>query len=84
MNKLYTPKELAERFEVTPDFVRERARRNEWPSQRFGERTIRFTENHVNQILARTESKPAGAKGGTRKLNQLLNKKTPALQRRGQ
>ena len=81
-----TPQELASLLKVAPDFVLEKVRKNQWPCQRLGPRTIRFTEDQVGQILALTEAKPGAqtTRARTRRLDQLLgNKRTPALARRG-
>lgn len=60
--KLYSPAELAEVFGVSERQLMDWRRSNGWPSVRIG-RTIRFTQDHVDEILARHSQAPADADG---------------------
>ncbi|WP_157078999.1 hypothetical protein [Herbiconiux solani] len=54
-----TPRQLAQRFQVSPEFVKQRARSGEWPCSVLGQRTIRFAPEHVMAIEALIEHRPA-------------------------
>lgn len=54
-----SPADLAEAFKVSAEFVKQKARSGEWPCSHLGERTIRFSEDHVATIKALIERKPA-------------------------
>ncbi len=56
--RIYTCQELSEVLKVNIRYVRENARTRKWPSLSFGARTIRFTEDHLNQILSLSEVPP--------------------------
>jgi len=51
---LHTAMEVAEEFQVTPQFVRRQAREKRWPHLKLGERAIRFTDEHLEQIKQET------------------------------
>jgi|GEM_PF-5765983 len=51
---LHTATEVAEEFQVTPQFVRKQAREKRWPHLKLGERAIRFTDEHLEQIKQET------------------------------
>lgn len=53
---VYTPAEMAEILKINIRYVRENARTRKWPSLSFGERTIRFSEQHLQTILSLSES----------------------------
>lgn len=53
-----SPADLADLFQVSSEFVKAKARSGEWPSSHLGERTIRFSEEHVKTIQALIERKP--------------------------
>lgn len=54
-----TPQELADVFQVSAEFVKQKARSGEWPCSHLGERTIRFSADHIEAIKALIERKPA-------------------------
>lgn len=54
--------QLAERLNVSHDFVREKVRKKEWPHKKFGPRATRFTAEHVAQIEGAAEVSVAPAK----------------------
>ncbi|WP_427174451.1 helix-turn-helix domain-containing protein [Arthrobacter sp. 92] len=54
----YTVTQLAEILQLKPATIRTNARAGTWPHLRFGERTIRFTEAHLQAILTRSEAAP--------------------------
>lgn len=51
---LHTAMEVAEEFQVTPQFVRKQVREKRWPHLKLGERAIRFTDEHLEQIKQET------------------------------
>lgn len=55
--KTYTPAELAEMLHTTKANVLQWRRQHGWPSVQVG-KTIRFTPEHVEQILAKHSVKP--------------------------
>lgn len=58
MTAVYTPADLADELKVTEANVLRWRRERSWPSLKVG-RHIRFTQEHVDQILAELEVKPA-------------------------
>lgn len=57
MSEYTTPAELAEKLGVTEAKVLEWRRQHAWPSLKIG-KTIRFTAEQVEQIIARHTSTP--------------------------
>lgn len=57
-NELSTPEQLAERLGVSLRMVREMYYTNTWPHLRLNKRTVRFTEEHFEQIIAMSERRP--------------------------
>lgn len=57
MNALLSDKDLAERFDITVEKVRDLCR-NGWPHMRIG-RVYRFSQAHLAAIEALCEVKPA-------------------------
>ena len=55
---LLTPRELADMLGKGEPFVAEQARRKAWPHVRVG-RSIRFTPEHVEQIIAACTVQPS-------------------------
>lgn len=53
-----TPAELADDLRMSPEWVRDRANRREFPHLRVG-RYIRFTDEHVAQIKEQLEQEAA-------------------------
>ncbi|GAB3754861.1 hypothetical protein GCM10027591_03850 [Zhihengliuella somnathii] len=49
MNTYSTPKDLAEEFQVSTEFVRRKARQGVWPSSKFGS-SYRFSPEDREQI----------------------------------
>ena len=41
---------VAERFDVSRQFVYERIHAGDWPHKKFGKRTYRFSDAHLEQI----------------------------------
>jgi DNA-directed RNA polymerase sigma subunit (sigma70/sigma32) len=58
MNELLTPEQLAERLGVPLRMVREMYYTNSWPHLRLNKRTVRFTDEHLEQIIAMSERRP--------------------------
>ncbi|TSE15809.1 hypothetical protein B1A87_007760 [Arthrobacter sp. KBS0703] len=56
-NELMTPDDLAQRLGVSLRMVREMYYTNTWPHLRLNKRTVRFTENHYEQILELSEQR---------------------------
>jgi excisionase family DNA binding protein len=56
--ELWTPEQLAERLGVSLRTVREMYYTNTWPHLRINKRTVRFTEEHFEQIIAMSERRP--------------------------
>lgn len=54
--RVYTVMQLAEILQIDPRTVRTKARAGTWPSLDFGPRTIRFTETHLDTIVAGSAS----------------------------
>lgn len=54
--RTYTVAQLADILQIDPRTVRTKARAGTWPSLDFGPRTIRFTETHLDTILASSEA----------------------------
>lgn len=59
--ELLTPEQLAERLGVSLRTVREMYYTGTWPHLRLNKRTVRFTEDHYEQILALSERSPTSA-----------------------
>lgn len=55
---IYTAQQVAALFQINPETVFRRIRSGQWPYLRLGPRCYRFTEAHVEQILALTEKQP--------------------------
>lgn len=58
MSAYLTPADLAEMFGATEETILRWRREHSWPSIKIG-RSIRFSPEHVEQILATHEAKPA-------------------------
>lgn len=58
---LYTPQDLADRFHIAAQTVRDHAHTGAWPAVIFGPRTIRFTEEQVTAIIDRHSQQHAPA-----------------------
>jgi uncharacterized protein YjcR len=58
MTDTYTPADVAEMLHTTEANVLQWRRQHGWPSLKVG-KTIRFTHEHVEQILAKHTVKPA-------------------------
>lgn len=56
--QLSTAAQVAERFQINQQTVWERVRRGEWPHIKLGPRIIRFTEAHIDAILAQHDRQP--------------------------
>jgi len=56
--RIYTVTQLATILQLKPATIRTNARSGAWPSLNFGPRTIRFTENHLDTILTKSEAAP--------------------------
>ena len=70
-----TPAELAQEFQVSTDFVLEKAATGEWPSHNLGPKTIRFTEADLTAILdltARTPHVPVAKGSRSKSITALL------------
>lgn len=61
MTDLLTAEQVAERLGITVDQVKRRTLADRWPCVRFSSRTIRYREEHAEQIIAMYEavSEPA-------------------------
>ncbi|KQN99661.1 hypothetical protein ASF21_12700 [Arthrobacter sp. Leaf234] len=59
----HTPAQLAEKLHVSVSMVKAKGHSGEWPCLKLGPRTIRFTEDHYQQIVTLTEhkQKPTGS-----------------------
>jgi excisionase family DNA binding protein len=55
---VYTAQQLAERFQINLETVRRRVRQGLWPHTRIGPRCYRFTESHIQAILALHDKQP--------------------------
>jgi hypothetical protein len=64
---VYTVTQLAEILQIKPHTIRHNARTGAWPHLAFGERTIRFTENHLNTILTKSEPPPPQPRNSRRR-----------------
>ncbi len=58
--KLHTTAQVAEMFGVHPVTVRKKVAAGEWPSLVIGTRSLRFTDEHLAEIIAQAE-RPATA-----------------------
>lgn len=58
MTGLLTPAEVAERLRISEALVYELRKRHQWPCVLLGRKTIRFTEEQVEQIVARHATTP--------------------------
>jgi hypothetical protein len=56
--RTYTVTQLSEILQLTPATIRAAARKGTWPYLKFGPRTIRFTDDHLTQILTTSEAPP--------------------------
>ena len=70
-----TPAELAQEFQVSTDFILEKAASGAWPSHNLGPKTIRFTEADLAAILdltARTPPVPVARGSRSKSITALL------------
>jgi hypothetical protein len=51
-DELLTAEDLAERLHISVDLVRRRTKADKWPHVRFGGKTIRYRNEHVDAIVA--------------------------------
>jgi hypothetical protein len=65
--RIYTVTQLAEILRLRPATVRTNARTGKWPYLKFGERTMRFTEEHLTTILTASEATPPERPTGRRR-----------------
>lgn len=65
--RTYTVTQLAEILQLRPATVRTNAREGTWPYLKFGPRTMRFTPEHLNTILTKSEATPAERPSGRRR-----------------
>lgn len=65
--RTYTVTQLAEILQLKPATIRTNAREGTWPYLKFGPRTIRFTETHLNTILTTSEAAPPTTTRTTRR-----------------
>ena len=56
--RVYTVTQLADILQVDPRIVRANTKTGTWPYLRFGPKTIRFTDTHLNAILTTAEAAP--------------------------
>ncbi|MGM9473205.1 hypothetical protein ACS5PJ_14520 [Pseudarthrobacter sp. YS3] len=56
--RVYTVNQLADILQIDPRAVRTKAKAGTWPHLDLGPKTIRFTDNHLNTILASAEATP--------------------------
>ncbi|WP_375153926.1 helix-turn-helix domain-containing protein [Pseudarthrobacter phenanthrenivorans] len=56
--RVYTVAQLADILQIDPRTIRTKARAGSWPSLDLGPRTIRFTQAHLETILASSEATP--------------------------
>jgi hypothetical protein len=56
--RTYTVTQLSAILQLKPATIRTNARSGTWPHLTFGPRTIRFTENHLDTILTKSEAEP--------------------------
>lgn len=67
MSDLLTSKDVAERLGIPEERVKRATKAEGWPCVRFGHRTIRYREEHVEAIIALYElasAKPRATKPG--------------------
>jgi hypothetical protein len=72
-----TPAELAQEFQVSTDFILEKAATGEWPSHNLGPKTIRFTEADIAAILdltARLRPVPVSRGSRSKSIAALLDR----------
>lgn len=65
--RLYTPAEVAALFQLHPETVREHIRKGDWPHTKFGPRSARFTETHIEQILTSHDKQPQAPRPSRRR-----------------
>lgn len=65
--RTYTVTQLAEILQLRPATVRTNAREGTWPYLKFGPRTMRFTPEHLNTILTKSEATPMERPSGRRR-----------------
>lgn len=65
--RTYTVTQLAEILQLRPATVRTNARTGQWPYLQFGPRTMRFTDNHLETILTKSEATPLERPTGRRR-----------------
>ena len=56
--RVYTVAQVADILQIDVRAVRAKARAGTWPSLDLGPRTIRFTQAHLESILASSEASP--------------------------
>lgn len=54
---LLAARDVAERLGITEEQVKRRTSAEKWPCVRFSKRTIRYREEHVEQIIALHETR---------------------------
>lgn len=59
MQELFTPQEVADILKIARSTVHRKAADGEWPSLRVSARVIRFTQEHLDEIVAGMYSPPA-------------------------
>jgi hypothetical protein len=56
--RIYTVKQLAEILHLRPDTVLKHCHQNQWPHRKFNQRTIRFTDEDLTNILDTSKAEP--------------------------
>lgn len=65
--RTYTVTQLSEILQLRPATVRANARNGSWPYLAFGPRTMRFTPEHLDTILDKSEATPPERPSGRRR-----------------
>lgn len=66
--------QLAETLQCSERTVQNKVRAGAWPHKKFGPRIIRFTEDHVAQILDAAEVQVSREKEKPRKIKDLVSR----------
>lgn len=71
-----TPQQLAEAMQVSPGLVYRRIHAGDWPADKVGPRTYRFTPEQVEEIKSDVAPKPSKARKS--RVREALRNRTAA------
>lgn len=72
--ELWTVAQMAETLQCSERTVQNKVRSGAWPHKKFGPRIIRFTQEHVEQILDAAEVQVSREKEKPRRIKDLVSR----------